>query len=45
MYFKEMKQHLGFLKEEMAILSAHAASMPLCGIGYLMLIPCISTGH
>ncbi len=36
-YFKEAKQHLGFLKEQTATFASHTASIHLCAIRYLML--------
>jgi SRSO17 transposase len=37
-YFKEAKQHLGFLKEQTVTFSSHTASIHLCAIRYLMLV-------
>ena len=37
-YFKEAKQHLGFLKEQTATFTSHTASIHLCAIRYLMLV-------
>lgn len=37
-YFKEAKQHLGFLKEQTATFASHTASIHLCAIRYLMLM-------
>ena len=37
-YFKEAKQHLGFLKEQTATFASHIASIHLCAIRYLMLV-------
>ena len=37
-YFKEAKQHLGFLKEQTATFASHTASIHLCAIRYLMLV-------
>ena len=37
-YFKEAKQHLGFLKEQTATFASHTAPIHLCAIRYLMLI-------
>ncbi|MCU7907831.1 MAG: transposase [Candidatus Thiodiazotropha sp. (ex Lucinoma aequizonata)] len=31
-YFKEAKQHLGFLQEQTAIFASHTASIRLCAI-------------
>ena len=36
-YFKEVKQHHGFLKEQTATFASHTASIYLCAIRYLML--------
>jgi hypothetical protein len=37
-YFKEAKQHLGFLSEQTASFASHTASIHLCAIRYLMLV-------
>lgn len=37
-YFKEAKQHLGFLKEQTISFASHIASIHLCAIRYLVLI-------
>ena len=37
-YFKEAKQHLGFLAEQTASFASHTASIHLCAIRYLMLV-------
>ena len=37
-YFKEAKQHLGFLAEQTASFASHTASIHLCAIRYLMLM-------
>ena len=37
-YFKEAKQHLGFLKEQTVTFASHTASIHLCAIRYLMLM-------
>ena len=37
-YFKEAKQHLGFLKEQTVTFTSHTASIHLCAIRYLMLV-------
>lgn len=37
-YFKEAKQHLGFLKEQTSTFASHTASIHLCAIRYLMLV-------
>ena len=37
-YFKEAKQHLGFLKEQTRSFVSHIASIHLCAIRYLMLM-------
>ena len=37
-YFKEAKQHLGFLKEQTTAFASHIASIHLCAIRYLMLV-------
>ncbi len=37
-YFKESKQHLGFLKEQTVTFASHTASIHLCAIRYLMLV-------
>ena len=37
-YFKEAKQHLGFLVEQTKIFTSHTASIHLCAIRYLMLV-------
>jgi hypothetical protein len=37
-YFKEAKQHLGFLTEQTASFASHTASIHLCAIRYLMLV-------
>lgn len=37
-YFKEAKQHLGFLKEQTRTFASHTASIHLCAIRYLMLV-------
>ena len=44
-YFKEAKQHLGFLKEQTATFASHTASIHLCAIRYLMLMHNKLTGH
>lgn len=36
-YFKEAKQHLGFLQEQTISFASHTASIHLCAIRYLML--------
>jgi hypothetical protein len=36
-YFKEAKQHLGFLKEQTITFASHTASIHLCAIRYLLL--------
>ena len=38
MYFKEAKQHLGFLVEQTKTFASHTASIHLCAIRYLMLV-------
>ena len=35
-YFKEAKQHLGFLSEQTVSFASHTASIHLCAIRYLM---------
>lgn len=37
-YFKEAKQHLGFLAEQTSTFASHTASIHLCAIRYLMLL-------
>ena len=37
-YFKEAKQHLGFLAEQTRTFASHTASIHLCAIRYLMLV-------
>lgn len=37
-YFKEAKQHLGFLAEQTTSFASHTASVHLCAIRYLMLV-------
>ena len=37
-YFKEAKQHLGFLAEQTVTFASHTASIHLCAIRYLMLV-------
>jgi len=37
-YFKEAKQHLGFLQEQTRSFVSHTASIHLCAIRYLMLV-------
>jgi len=37
-YFKEAKQHLGFLAEQTTSFASHTASIHLCAIRYLMLV-------
>jgi len=37
-YFKEAKQHLGFLREQTISFASHTASIHLCAIRYLMLV-------
>jgi len=37
-YFKEAKQHLGFLKEQTTTFASHTASIHLCAIRYLILV-------
>jgi hypothetical protein len=37
-YFKEAKQHLGFLQEQTSTFASHTASIHLCAIRYLMLV-------
>ena len=37
-YFKEAKQHLGFLQEQTPTFASHTASIHLCAIRYLMLV-------
>ena len=44
-YFKEAKQHLGFLKEQTATFASHTASIHLCAIRYLMLVHNKLAGH
>ena len=44
-YFKEAKQHLGFLKEQTATFASHTASIHLCAIRYLMLMHNKLLGH
>ena len=44
-YFKEAKQHLGFLKEQTATFASHTASIHLCAIRYLMLMHNKLAGH
>jgi hypothetical protein len=44
-YFKEAKQHLGFLSEQTASFASHTASIHLCAIRYLMLIHAKLTGQ
>lgn len=44
-YFKEAKQHLGFLAEQTASFASHTASVHLCAIRYLMLVYATLTGQ
>jgi hypothetical protein len=44
-YFKEAKQHLGFLKEQTATFASHTASIHLCAMRYLMLMHNKLAGH
>lgn len=44
-YFKEAKQHLGFLAEQTASFASHTASIHLCAIRYLMLAHAKLTGQ
>ena len=44
-YFKEAKQHLGFLKEQTATFASHTASIHLCATRYLMLMHNKLAGH
>ncbi len=44
-YFKEAKQHLGFLKEQTVTFASHTASIHLCAIRYLMLMHNKLAGH
>ena len=44
-YFKEAKQHLGFLKEQTATFASHTASIHLCAIRYLILMHNKLVGH
>ncbi len=37
-YFKEAKQHLGFLKEQTVTFASHTASIHLCAVRYLMFV-------
>ena len=37
-YFKEVKQHLGFLSEQTSTFASYTASIHLCAIRYLMLV-------
>lgn len=37
-YFKEIKQHLGFLKEQSGDYAVHYASIHLCAIRYLLIV-------
>ncbi|MCP3866544.1 MAG: transposase [Gammaproteobacteria bacterium] len=37
-YFKEAKQHLGFLQEQTVTFASHTASIHLCAIRYSMLV-------
>ena len=37
-YFKEAKQHLGFLVEQTRTFTSHTASIHLCAIRYLILV-------
>ncbi|MCU7896714.1 MAG: transposase [Candidatus Thiodiazotropha sp. (ex Lucinoma aequizonata)] len=37
-YFKEAKQHLGFLQEQTTTFASHMPSVHLCAICYLMLV-------
>ena len=37
-YFKEAKQHLGFLAEQTTTFASHTASIHLCAVRYLMLV-------
>jgi len=43
-YFKEAKQHLGFLKDQTLTFASHTASIHLCAIRYLMLVDNKLTG-
>jgi hypothetical protein len=44
-YFKEAKQHLGFLTEQTISFASHTASVHLCAIRYLMLVHVKLAGH
>ena len=44
-YFKEAKQHLGFLTEQTTSFASHTASVHLCAIRYLMLVHAKLTGQ
>ena len=44
MYFKEAKQHLGFLAEQTRTFVSHTASIHLRAIRYLMLVHAVSGG-
>lgn len=44
-YFKEAKQHLGFLAEQTSRFGSHTASIHLCAIRYLMLVHAMLDGQ
>lgn len=44
-YFKEAKQHLGFLAEQTVTFASHTASIHLTAIRYLMLVQAKLEGH
>jgi SRSO17 transposase len=44
-YFKEAKQHLGFLAEQTVTFASHTASIHLTAIRYLMLVQARLEGH
>ncbi len=44
-YFKEAKQHPGFLKEQTFTFASHTASIHLCAIRYLMLVHNVLEGQ
>lgn len=44
-YFKEIKQHLGFLKEQSGDYAVHYASIHLCAIRYLLIADRMLSSH
>ena len=44
-YFKEVKQHLGFLSEQTSTFTSYTASIHLCAIRYVMLVHAMLEGE